>query len=407
MERFENLFVYTGQSAAGWGAAPAVDEHDLLLQGLCASPVLADHSPSCHSSNQSSASFVHLGSNDASGLTLQQQLEPHPSSFAPFAGYRAGAQQQMVLFNASAIGAAPFVSSFSNLGAANMLPQQPQHQFYVSTAMQYPGDHASSAQQQAAAAAAAAALAEPFSSSNHDAALPYLGSLEQRQIQLLQNAQHLQHMVPQPNDTLRESFLQPHQQQQPSFVSFPLVQSPRLGELQQHQILKQLKAEPNCSTFNPQQQQMAPSQCQQHYRLQTAQQVLAAADAAAAARRPADSGPAAKSVGTKRPAAKELKQPKVSAKAKAPASSEDDAAVPAAPKKRGRPPANPGQYSRGYMAIKAYRERKKGMVSDGLGIDSALTLSCSEAKQQDATAVTCKKILSPSLVVTIAYGCCK
>jgi hypothetical protein len=42
------------------------------------------------------------------------------------------------------------------------------------------------------------------------------------------------------------------------------------------------------------------------------------------------------------------------------------------PKRRGRPPKVPGQYSKGYEAIKRYREKKKGMVRgtrlfDGLG----------------------------------------
>jgi hypothetical protein len=32
-------------------------------------------------------------------------------------------------------------------------------------------------------------------------------------------------------------------------------------------------------------------------------------------------------------------------------------------KRRGRPPKVPGQYSKGYEAIKRYREKKKGMVS--------------------------------------------
>jgi hypothetical protein len=310
-----------------------------------------------------------MSGSGASGLSLQQQLEHGTGSFSTNAGYQAAAQQQMLLFNASGFGAAPFVSSFSNLSAANMLIQQPQHQYFVSTAMQYPAAHASSVQQQAVAAAAA--LAEPFSSNNHDAALHYLTSVEQQQTELLQNTQHLQHMVPQPNDTLRQSFLQPYQQQQPQqhTVSSPLVQP---HKPLQPEVLLQPKPEPNCQAFNPQQQQQTVSpQCQQHYRLQTAKQVLAQANAAAAARRPANSGTAAKQVGNKRPAAGELKQPKQAAKARVPASSEDEKAAPAAPKKRGRPPANPGQYSRGYMAIKAYRERKKGMVS--VALDSSIS----------------------------------
>lgn len=36
---------------------------------------------------------------------------------------------------------------------------------------------------------------------------------------------------------------------------------------------------------------------------------------------------------------------------------------PGQPKRRGRPPKVPGQYSKGYEAIKRYREKKKGMVS--------------------------------------------
>lgn len=38
------------------------------------------------------------------------------------------------------------------------------------------------------------------------------------------------------------------------------------------------------------------------------------------------------------------------------------------PKRRGRPPKVPGQYSKGYEAIKRYREKKKGMVSSCAGV---------------------------------------
>jgi hypothetical protein len=301
-----------------------------------------------------------MSGSGASGLSLEQQLQllgPGKGSSAPFAGYQAATQQQMQLFNASGLGAAPVFSPFSNLGAANMLPQQPQHQYHASTAMQYPAALTGSAQHPAAAA-----FAEPLGSSNQGGVLPSLSSEEQqRLLELLLSPQHQQHVVPQPNEVPRQNFLQPYQQQQPqqhSYVSSPLVQA---HELQQLQVLLEPKAEPNCYAFNPQQQRMATPQPQRQ--VQTAQEVLAAADAAAAARRPANRGPAAKP-GTKRPAAKPLKEPKQAAKAKAPASSEDDEAVPAAPKKRGRPPLNPGKYSRGYLAIKAYRQRKKGMVSD-------------------------------------------
>jgi hypothetical protein len=363
MDTFEDLWFYTGQSASGLGAALAFGDSELLLQALCASPVAADQSPSCPSSNQSSASDVHMSGSGPSGLSLvqhvQQLVEPGKGSFAPFAGYQAAKQQQVPLFDTLGLRAAPGISSFANLGAGNMLPQQPQHQYHASAAMQYPAAHASSAQHPAAAA-----LAEPLCSSNQDAALRNFSSAEQQQLlEMLLNAQHQQHVVPQPNDMPRQSFQQPYPQQQPqqhSFVSSPLVQA---HELQQLQVLLQPKAEPNCFTFSPQLQQMeAPPRQRQ---VQTAQEVLAAADAAAAARRSANRGPAAKAAGTKRPAAKEPKQPKQAAKARAPASSEDEAPEPAAPKKRGRPPLNPGKYSRGYLAIKAYRQRKKGMVSDG------------------------------------------
>jgi hypothetical protein len=290
---------------------------------------------------------------------LQQLVEPGRGSFAPFAGYHA-AQQQMPLFNTSGLGAAPVISSFANMGAARMLPQQSQHQYHASAAMQYPAAHTSSAQHPAAAA-----LAEPLSS-NH----------QEQLIELLLNPQYQQHVVPQPNDVPRQCFLQPYpQQKQPQqhrFESCPLVLP---HELQQLQVLVQPKQEePTCYAYHPQQQLVQPiaaPQRQQHPVVQTAKQILAAADAAAAARRPASRGPTATQAGSKRTAAKALKEPKQAAMVKVSASSEDEAPVPAAPKKRGRPPLNPGKYSRGYLAIKAYRQRKKGMVSDGLNSCSA------------------------------------
>lgn len=42
------------------------------------------------------------------------------------------------------------------------------------------------------------------------------------------------------------------------------------------------------------------------------------------------------------------------------------------PGRRGRPPKNPGVFSKGYMAIKRYRQRKKGMVS----MTALLSMQC-------------------------------
>jgi hypothetical protein len=359
----ENLFVHTGQPAE-WGAGSAFGVNDLLLQALCSSPVAAEQSPSCPSSNQSCESDVLMGGHGASTLSvehqLQQLMETGKGSFAPFPGYQAATQHQVPPFSTSGFEAAPGISPFSNLGAANMLPQQQQHQYHGSAVMQQHAAYPSSAQHPAAAA-----LAAPRKSSNTDAArknLTLTAEEQQHLLELLLNPQHQQHAVPKPADMQAQPYLQSHQQH--SYESSPLVLPHELSQLQQ---ALQFKQEPSCFTYQQQQQQpqpMATPQRHQHQQVTTAQQVLAAADVAAASRRPASKRQAPKQAGTKRPAATQLQQPKQAAKAGVPASSDDDAAAaPAAPKKRGRPPLNPGKYSRGYLAIKAYRQRKKGMVS--------------------------------------------
>uniref|UniRef100_A0A383VIW8 BZIP domain-containing protein n=1 Tax=Tetradesmus obliquus TaxID=3088 RepID=A0A383VIW8_TETOB len=304
-----------------------------------------------------------MGGNGASTLSVEQQLqqllEPGKGSFAPFPGYQAPSQQQMPPFTTSRLVAAPGISPFSHLGP-NLLAQQQQQAAFASSSQH----------------AAAAALAVPRTSSNTDTRnnLTLTPEEQQHLLELLLAPQHQQRMVPQPSGMQPQSCLQPYQQH--SCESSPLMLP---HELQQLQQALQPKQEPSHFTYQQQQQHQQPyatPQRNQHQQVTTAQQVLAAADAAAAAtaaRRPASKRQPPKQAGTKRPAAKQLQQPQQpqqAAKAVFPASSEDDMAAAAGPKKRGRPPLNPGKYSRGYLAIKAYRQRKKGMV-EGMEADIA------------------------------------
>jgi hypothetical protein len=290
-----------------------------------------------------------MGANGASTFSVEHQLQQllGKGAFAPSTGYQPATQQQTQPFSTSRLDLAPGVSPFVNLGPANLVPQQQQHQAAYAGNAQHP---------------AAAALAAPCNSGNTDAALNSISPEDQQALleMLLkpQHLQHEQHMMPQESGLQDNSFLQPFQQHQEyNYESAPLVLPHELQLLQQAQYPKQ---EACGYTYQQQQELSTP----QRHQVTTAQQILAAADAAAAARRPANRGqPAKQQAGSKRPAAKQLQQPKHAAKAGVPASSEDDAPTPAAPKKRGRPPLNPGKYSRGYLAIKAYRQRKKGMVS--------------------------------------------
>ncbi|KAF6263388.1 hypothetical protein COO60DRAFT_1458135 [Scenedesmus sp. NREL 46B-D3] len=146
------MFVHMEQPAAvrsaDWAAA-SFGVNDLLLPALCASPITADQSPSCPSSNESSDSDVLMGGYSASMLDMEHQLqlllEPGNGSLALSAGYQAPTPQTVPLYSTSQFVAAPGISPFSHSGGVDMLHQHRQHQYHASTVTQHQAAHAGNA----------------------------------------------------------------------------------------------------------------------------------------------------------------------------------------------------------------------------------------------------------------------
>lgn len=334
---YDNRLVHTHRS---WAEAdPGLLQADQVLSQLsCGSP-LAERSPSCPSSNMSESGH------DFGGACALSSNQHHPGLMvdrsahsASHLNHPAHSQWKWELASPTTANPAPGTSPLSNVSGASVVPVP-----------------------QAAAVPAAHAYMLPFNNSYQpqQSAMPAVhNSIQQPQQQTTMP-------VVRPNSTTGESMLAPSQlspeeEQQLLDILLPLADplNLHLPEHQQQHQQQQFMMMPQLPTLQLSVPKRVPRLSVPQQPKQRAPRQLPAKWQAVPLHRELHVHIPKLPQSPHKPQPRPP-QPKLQEQVTQPLSSGE---APQ-PKKRGRPPLTPGTYSRGYLAIKAYRQRKKGMVS--------------------------------------------